>query len=77
MSPGDESYAQPYFYINPWPHLDASDLPDLPPPGHWHTQGFVGAIATAEETLSLDNIGLELPAFIKGAFIIGRKKLGA
>lgn len=77
MSPGDESYDQPYFYINPWPLLDASDLPDLPPPGHWHTQGFVGAIATAEKIQSLDNIGLELPAFIMGAFVIGRKKLGA
>lgn len=77
MSPGDESYGQPYFYINPWPHLDAADLPVLPPPGHWHTQGFVGAIATGEEVLSLSDIETGLPEFISAAFAIGREKLGA
>ena len=77
MSPGDESYGQPYFYINPWPHLDAADLPELPPPGHWHTQGFVGAIATGEEILSLTDIETKLPEFIASAFAIGREKLGA
>jgi hypothetical protein len=77
MSPGDESYSQPYFYINPWPHLDAADLPDLPPPGHWHTQGYVGAVAPAEEVLSLSDIDRELSAFIATAFAIGREKLGA
>ncbi|GBF25506.1 hypothetical protein MnTg02_00538 [bacterium MnTg02] len=76
MSPGDESYGQPYFYINPWPHLDADRLPGLLPPGHWHTQGFVGAIATAEEVLSLDNIAEKMPAFVNDAFAIGREKLG-
>ncbi len=77
MSPGDESYGQPYFYINPWPHLDAADLPELPPPGHWHTQGFVGAIATGEEVLSLSDIETGLPEFISAAFALGRAKLGA
>lgn len=76
MSPGDESYDQPYFYVNPWPHLAADDLPALPAPGHWHTQGFVGAIATAEEILSLDAIADQFPIFITGAFALGREKLG-
>ena len=76
MSPGDESYGQPYFYINPWPHLDTADLPDLPPPGHWHTQGFVGAIATGEEVISLSDVETQLPIFITAAFAIGREKLG-
>lgn len=76
MSPGDESYGQPYFYINAWPHLDANDLPELPAPGHWHREGFVGAIATAEEVLSLENIYAQLPSFVEGAFSLGRQKLG-
>ena len=76
MSPGDESYGEPYFYINPWPHLDADSLPDLLLPGHWHTQGFVGAIATAEQILSLSDVEAELSAFIAAAFAIGREKLG-
>ena len=77
MSPGDKSYDQPYFYINPWPHIKTDDLPELPAPGHWHTKGFVGAIATSEEVLSLDDIADQLPVFVYGAFSIGRKALGA
>ncbi len=33
MSPGDEGYGERYFYINGWPHLDASKLPDAIAPG--------------------------------------------
>lgn len=77
LSPGDETYAQPYFYINPWPHLDIESLPDAPRPGHWHTDGFVGAIATADEVLTLKNRETELSAFIDASFAIGRSRLGA
>ncbi len=34
LSPGDEAYDQPYFYVNPWPHLDPAGLPQAPRPGH-------------------------------------------
>lgn len=76
MSPGDETYTQPYFYINPWPHLATGDLPDLPVPGHWHTDGFVGAIATGEDVLSLADRRAGLTAFVKGAFAASIAKLG-
>jgi len=76
MSPGDESYDQPYFYINPWPHIKTDDLPELPAPGHWHTKGFVGAIATSEEVLSLNNIADQFPEFVNSAFSIEREALG-
>lgn len=75
MSPGDESYDQPYFYINPWPHLDPKELPDPPAPGHWHTDGFVGAIATAQEVLSLSDIAGKLPLFLERGFAIGHEKI--
>lgn len=77
MAPGDESYDQPYFYVNPWPHLDPVGLPPVPAPGHWHRDGFVGAIATAEGILKLSDIQGELPNFIAKAFGIGRSQLGA
>ena len=35
VSLGDHFYPQPYIYVSPWPHLGATGLPDLPPPGHW------------------------------------------
>jgi len=76
MSPGDETYPQPYFYINPWPHLAIDDLPELPAPGHWHTQGFVGAIATGEDVLSLADRRAGLAGFVDGAFAASTSKLG-
>jgi hypothetical protein len=77
LSPGDENYAQPYIYVSPWPHLAPAALPDLPPPGHWHTQRFVAAVATGEEILTFDERGAQLLAFINGAFEIGRARLEA
>nr|TFG54677.1 MAG: hypothetical protein E4H34_02060 [Hyphomicrobiales bacterium] len=75
MSPGDESYEQPYFYINPFPDLDIADLPAPPAPGHWHTEGFVGAVATADEILSLPQSRAVAARFIANAFSIGLTKL--
>ncbi|MCE7998272.1 MAG: hypothetical protein HEP70_05390 [Rhodobiaceae bacterium] len=75
MSPGDETYAQPYFYVNPWPHLDLAGLPNAPHPGHWHTQGFVGAIATGDDVLSTDDTEKALSSFLKNAFAIGHTLL--
>lgn len=77
FSPGDGYYAQPYAYVSPWPHLKPADLEVLPPPGHWHTQGFVGAVATGEEILMLEDRGPGLLAFINAAFEIGRARLTA
>ncbi len=52
FSPGDEGIEQPYFYVTPWP-APASDaaLPDLPL-GHWHTEGWTGAVLLADELLT-------------------------
>ncbi|MEP0392929.1 MAG: hypothetical protein ABJ205_09700 [Erythrobacter sp.] len=47
MSPGDEGHDEPYFYINPWPHLDKASLPEPTSPGYWHVDGYVGLVATA------------------------------
>ncbi len=77
LSPGDEFYAQPYAYVSPWPRFDSEALPSLPPPGHWHTQGFFGAVATGEEILALKNRGPELLAFVTAAFEIARARLRA
>ena len=71
FSPGDEHYPQPYMYINPWPRLTAGDLPQLPAPGHWHTQGFVGAVATGEDILASADRRSALLAFIDAGLDIG------
>ena len=76
MSAGDSFYNQPYFYVNPWPHLKSSQLPQLPVPGNWHRDGFIGAIASAEGIMLLNDILRQLPVFVNGAFALGREELG-
>jgi len=77
VSPGDEYYAQPYVYISPWPRFDGEKLPEAPSPGHWHTEGFFGAVATGDAILALGDRGRGLMAFITGAFDLSRKRLEA
>jgi hypothetical protein len=77
VSPGDEFYAQPYVYVSPSPRFDSGALPSLPAPGHWHTQGFLGAVTTGEEILALKNRGPELLAFVAAAFEIAHARLEA
>jgi hypothetical protein len=76
VSPGDEYYAQPYAYISPWPRFDGEKLPDAPSPGHWHTEGFFGAVATGDAILAMGDRGRGLMAFITAAFDISRARLG-
>jgi len=76
VSPGDEFYAQPYVYVSPRPPFEGENLPELPPPGRWHTKGFFGAVATGEEILAMKDRRRALLAFITGAFEIARAHLG-
>ncbi|MEM9027240.1 MAG: hypothetical protein AAGC70_02625 [Pseudomonadota bacterium] len=76
LSPGDESYDQPYLYINPWPHLPTECLPDLPSPGHWHMHGFVGAVATGEAILAAPE-PVDLADYVDQVFAESRRLLGA
>ena len=77
LSPGDDFYAQPYWYVSPWPKLDATALPDAPIPGHWHREGFVAAVATGADTLKLGDRRRALLAFIVESIEIARARLGA
>ena len=44
VSPGDDTYIAPYIYVTPWPYPEKDRLSALPAPGHWHTDGYIGAI---------------------------------
>jgi hypothetical protein len=52
MTPGDGSYAEPYWYVNPWPRPDPSGLPDLAAPFHWHREGWIGAVLTGHDLVA-------------------------
>jgi hypothetical protein len=49
LSPGDDSYAEPYIYVGPYPHPTQDRLKPLGSLGKWHTQGFVAAVLPASE----------------------------
>jgi len=51
LSPGDASYAEPYFYVTPWPYPEKKDQPALPV-GAWHETGWFGAVLTASQLVS-------------------------
>ena len=53
FSPGDGSYDQPYFYVTPWPYPDTKELPPLAAGATWHTDGWTGAVLTAERVISM------------------------
>ena len=75
FSPGDGYYDQPYFYVNPWPQPEIASLPPAIAPGRWHVQDFVGAVATAEDILSLDVIEAETFLYLRRAFAAGQSGL--
>ncbi len=51
MSPGDASYAEPYFYVTVWPYPEKEKLTALAV-GKWHTEGFVAAVLTGSDLLT-------------------------
>jgi hypothetical protein len=77
LSPGDDYYAQPYFYLSPYPKPDTANLPELPPGGRWHTREFFGAVATAVDLLALEDPRGALYQVLEAAFAESLKRLGA
>ena len=48
LSPGDGSYDEPYFYVNPWPSpAQRENHHPLAGGGQWHTDGWFGAVLPA------------------------------
>jgi hypothetical protein len=76
LSPGDDYYAQPYFYLSPYPRPDTANLPALPPAGRWHTHEFFGAVVTGVELLALKDPRAGLLAVLEAAFDESLKRLG-
>src|SRR5258706_544687 len=76
LSPGDHYYPQPYVYVSPY-SLPKGANTALPPLalGHWHTEGFVGAVAIAESILALEDRRAGVLAFVRAAYDAGRPQL--
>jgi hypothetical protein len=67
LSPGDGSYAEPYFYVTPWPYPKDPAPPELPGGGHWHREGWFGAVLTATSLLAAPRHASAVEAFVEAA----------
>jgi len=79
LSPGDDSYPEPYFYVSPWPYPKESALPALVAGGSWHTEGFTSAILSAADLLEgpADRQEQRLGEFLETAVTASRAALTA
>lgn len=75
-SPGDDSYAQPYWYVGPYPYPPVEQLPPLAGRGHWHTAGWVGAALPASAYVAAPDQRAEVVTFIDSAVAGCRSLLG-
>ncbi len=67
LSPGDEYYDEPYFYVSVFPKPDPATLPTLPMFGHWHTHEFMAAIVPAHKIVAARDQETETADFLRCA----------
>jgi len=76
LSPGDESYTAPYYYVNVWPYPSEAQVLDFPlTNGMWHTEGWIGMVLTLEAitTESEEEKQREIvKTFLKEAMLISK-----
>jgi hypothetical protein len=75
LSPGDEHYDEPYFYVSPYPYPQPAKLPPLPAVGHWHVQGFTAAIAPANRIVKTADHQAAITGFLDAAVAAAVKAL--
>lgn len=78
MSPGDDYYAEPYWYVSPWPYPEAATLPAAPAGGRWHSRDFTSAVLTGSVLVEggpADGQARRLRTFLDEAVAAGRALL--
>ena len=77
LSPGDESYHEPYWYVGPNPRPDVSNAPNLGGGGRWHTAGWIGAALPASDFVDAQDQRAQVKLFVESAVKECRKLLQA
>jgi len=78
LSPGDESFAEPYFYVSPWPYPAIDRLvDDVAPIGRWHTAGFIAYVVTGSEIAGRFDGGAAVASALDAAIKWSKKRLDA
>ncbi len=76
LSPGDDSFSEPYFYVLPWP-APKGDLSELAGGGWWHTEGWTGAVLEASRFTGAPDQARQLEDFLRSAVAACRRLLRA
>jgi hypothetical protein len=76
LSPGDEYYNEPYFYVSVYPEPQPEALPALPALGHWHRHEFTAAILPAHRILAAADQVSATGDFLQHAVAIALNILG-
>jgi hypothetical protein len=79
LVPGDENYAEPYWYITPYPVPENPNLPPLDGEGLWRPEGWFGAVLTATKIADAGDAGAQaerVSAFIHSGLAASRSLLG-
>ena len=63
--PGDAAYAEPYWYVAPWPAPEPGQFIVIAEPGHWHAREWQGAVLTASELFERNEMQ---PALLEGFY---------
>jgi hypothetical protein len=75
LSPGDQYYEGPYFYISVHPEPDPALLPKLPSGGHWHTHEFTAAVLTWDKVAFVEEQKAASVDFLQSAVAAALKLL--
>jgi hypothetical protein len=76
LSPGDEYYDEPYYYVSVYPEPNPAALPALPIVGKWHTLHFTAAVATAQRLVAANNPEIETDRFLRDAVAASFRLVG-
>ena len=76
---GDDYYAEPYFYVNVHPSPTAAEAAGLQlvGNGHWHTDGWIGAVLPASRlSAAAADQPSQVSAFVESALAAARHLVG-
>ncbi len=76
MTPGDDTYPEPYWYVLPWPR--PQEEPPSLPIGRWHTDDWYGAVLPGREVVSRSDGGWQratVEEFVRHAMTASRRVL--
>jgi hypothetical protein len=80
MTPGDAYYAEPYWYVTPWPYPAEPRLEPLAGEGSWHREKWLGAVLPASRLVAAESATAQadrLTGFLRSALRACRAMLGA